>query len=586
MSTTRRVYPRMLRFLRPYFWPHFAGAMACMVLFSGTNGVMPFLVRSVFDEVFAARDPRALLWVPLAIVGTFAVRALLGFGAVFLTEYVGHRVVADLRRAVHDHLQALPVEFFRRTPTGTILSRVTGDVQLVRSAVTEAFAALLKDTTSLAVLVGVAFFLDPLLATVALVVFPISVGPVVRLSRKVRGATTLGQETMAQMNVLLQETSQGNRVVKAFGMENYERERFGRENERLFSLSLKASRIKAATNPIMEMLAALGMAGVVLYGGWGVLGGGRTQGEFMAFLTALLLVYEPFKGLARANNVVQQGVGAASRVFEILDAVPEAVQKGGHVPFPGLREEIRFEGVVFRYDRDPVLRGLSLSIRKGEVVALVGPSGAGKSTIVDLLARFYDVEEGRILVDGRDIREFEVSSLRRHIGLVTQQTFLFNDTIRANIAYGAPSRPFEDVVEAAKAAYAHDFIVRLPEGYDTVVGELGLSLSGGERQRIAIARALLKDPSILLLDEATSALDRESELLVQAALERLMEGRTTVVVAHRLSTIRRADRIVVVRDGRVAEEGKHEELLERNAEYRRLYDLQFVDVPAPEKTLH
>ncbi len=573
----RAVYRRMLGFLRPYFWPHFVAAMVCMVLFSLTNGAMPYLVRAVFDRVLSGRDAAALRWVPALIVATFVARGLLAYGNVYWTELVGQRIILDVRRAVNDKIQQLSLSFFNRTPTGAILSRVTNDVALMRTAITEAVAAILKDSTSLVVLVVVAFLQDWFLALVAFVVFPASVFPVIQLSKRLRRVTTKGQASISDLTVLLQETIQGNRVVKAFGMEEYERRRFDAENERLFRLSMKATSTKGLTNPLMEVLASLGIAGVVLYGGHLVLSGGRTQGQLLGFLTAVLLLYEPFKALTRANNTVQQGVAAAQRVFEVIDQEPEVRDLPGARPFPGLREEIRFEHVGFRYDRELVLKDLNFAIRRGEVVALVGPSGAGKSTIADLIPRFYDVSAGRITIDGVDIREYTLQSLRAHIAIVTQHTFLFNDTIRNNIAYGNIHKGMADIERAARAAYAHDFIVQLPRGYDTVVGEWGVMLSGGERQRIAIARALLKDAPILLLDEATSALDSESERLVQAALEALMANRTTLVIAHRLSTVRRADRILVISGGRVVEQGTHEELLALNAEYRRLYELQFEE---------
>jgi len=375
-------------------------------------------------------------------------------------------------------------------------------------------------------------------------------------------------------------------VVKAFGMEGYEQRRFDDENQRLFRLSMKATRIRAFTTPMLEILAAFGIAGVVWYGGRSVIGGGRTQGSFLAFLTALFLLYEPFKALAKTNNVVQQGLAAAERVFELLDTVNDVPTHPRARPLGMIREGVTFDHVSFRYDHELVLKDVNLGIGRGQVVALVGTSGGGKSTLADLVLRFYDVTEGAVRIDGVDIREYDLGSLRAQIALVTQHTFLFNDTVRNNIAYGNIECDMNAIVTAAKAANAHDFILELPNGYDTVIGELGVKLSGGQRQRLAIARALLKNAPLLVLDEATSALDNESERLVQVALETLMEGRTTLVIAHRLSTIRRADRIVVLSAGRVVEEGTHDELLALNAEYRKLHDLQFQEPEPAGKTLH
>jgi subfamily B ATP-binding cassette protein MsbA len=494
-------------------------------------------------------------------------------------EWIGQHVIADIRSQLNAHFQHLSLSFYNRTPTGTLLSRMTNDVELMRSALTDAVASVMKDLTSLLVLLAVAFFMDWTLALIAFVAFPLTVVPILRLSRRLRRVTRKGQVTLGNLATLLQETIQGNRVVKAFGMEDYEIRRFDAESERLVGLYMRAARIKAFTTPMMEVLASFGIAGVVWYGGSSVMAGGRTPGSFMAFLTAMLLLYDPFKGLTKTNNVVQQGLAGASRIFEMLDQASDVVERPTATALQGFREGVRFEDVTFRYEAEPVLREVNLEIRRGEAVALVGRSGSGKSTLADLIPRFYDVTEGRITVDGRDVRDLALASLRAEIAIVTQFTFLFNDTVRTNIAYGDVGTSLERIEAAARAANAHDFICELPQGYDTVIGELGVKLSGGQRQRLAIARALLKNVPILILDEATSALDNESERLVQEAIERLMAGRTTLVIAHRLSTIRNADRIAVLDRGRIIEEGTHAELLSRNGEYRRLYDMQFRDEP-------
>jgi subfamily B ATP-binding cassette protein MsbA len=579
-----KIYLRLLKYLKPYIWPTFCLAMVCMVGYSATSGVLPFLVQRVFDDIFGRKDQTALSYIPAAVVGVFALRGLMNFGQNYLTDYVGLRIIADVRNAINRHLQFLPLSFFQRHPTGTLISRVSSDVTLVRSALTDSVASLIRDTTSLLALIAVAFLKDWVLASIAFVIFPASVLPITRLSRKIKRFTKRGQVTTGSLTTLLQESIQGNRIVKAFGMEQYEIERFGQENHRLFRHSLRVSRTKAVLGPAMELLASFAIGAVVWYGGSSVIEGGRTQGEFMAFMTAMFLMYQPFKHLTGTYTVIQQGVAGAERVFEILDVDPEIKDRPGARPAASFSREIEFRDVSFGYGRKLVLKDINLKIREGEMVALVGVSGVGKSTTADLIPRFYDVTSGRITIDGVDIRDVTLESLRSQIGIVAQHTFLFNDTVRNNIAYGEPSKDKDHIVAAARAAHAHEFIMSMPQGYDTVVGEMGVKLSGGQRQRVAIARAVLKDAPILILDEATSSLDAESERLVQEALGNLMTRRTVLVVAHRLSTIRKADRIVVLVDGSIVEEGTHEELLARKAEYSRLYTLQLLEDGEDEAT--
>ena len=572
-----KIYLRLLQYLKPYVWPYFVLAMACMLGYSATEGAMPFLVQRMMDDVFVQKDQAMLYYLPATIVGIFFVRGLLNFGQSFLSDYVGLRIVQDVRNLLTRHLQFMSLSFFSRHPSGTLITRVASDVALLRSALTDALASFLKDTTSLVVLVVVAFIKDWFLASLAFVVFPASVLPVMRLSRKIKRFARRGQISTGKLTVFLQESIQGNRIVKAFGMEEYEIQRFSKENFRLFKESLRASRIRGVVTPIMELLAAFGIGAVVWYGGSSVIAGGRTPGEFMAFMAAMFLMYQPFRNLTRTYTLLHQGLAGAERVFEILDEPPSITDKPDAQIAPRFAKSIEFHDVSFAYGAKPVLTRVNLTIRAGEVVALVGVSGAGKSTLADLIPRFYDVSSGRITIDGVDIRDVSLASLRSQIGIVTQHTFLFDDTVRNNIAYGDPQRGMEDILAAAKAAHADEFITSMPSGYDSVVGEMGMQLSGGQRQRLAIARALLKDAPILILDEATSALDSDSERMVQEALERLMTERTTLVIAHRLSTIRKADRIVVLVDGSIAEEGTHEELLARKSAYSRLYSLQMLE---------
>ena len=569
-------YARLLRFVRPYVWPYLVFAVICMLGFSATSGAMPFLTKHIFDDVFAKKDETVLGLLPFVIVGIFLFRGLTSFGQDYLMAYVSGRVVTDIRNKLHAHTQSLSLSFFQRHPTGTLISRITNDVRVASSAMSEAVVSVTRESTSLIALIIASFVMDPWLALIAFVVFPASVLPVMKLGKKIRKFTKKGQVKIGLLLALLQETIQGTRIVKAFGMEKYEQERFVRESERLFKLGLRATRIRAIVTPSMELLSAFAIGGVVWYGGYSVIAGTRTQGQFMAFLTAMFLMYQPFKKLASANAIIQQGAAAADRVFEIFDVASDVQERPDAPDAPRFAHEIEFRDVSFGYGGKLVLRNIDLKINKGEMVALVGMSGVGKSTLADLIPRFYDVTSGKILVDGLDIRDVTLGSFRSQIGIVTQHTFLFNDTIKDNIAYGDRSKDMDHIIAAAKAAYAHDFIMALPQGYDTVIGEMGFKLSGGERQRLSIARALLKDPPILILDEATSSLDSESERLVQDALERLMVGRTVLVIAHRLSTIHKADRIVVLVNGKIAEQGTHNELLELKTEYHKLYTLQLL----------
>jgi len=546
-----------------------------MVAYSATNGVIPYIVKELVDDVLKSNNVERLSQVPVLIVAVFLVRGLVNYGQSYLGEYVGQHITFDLRHDLETHMLGLPLSYFDQAQTGNLLARMTTDVLLVRQALTEGAAAIIRDSTTVVVLLGVAFYLDAGLATITFLVLPCVVLPLQRLSRKMRRLSEEGLGKLGDLSGLLQETIQGNRIVKTFGMEEYEAGRFETENHRLLRYYLRAARIKAFTLPMLEFFVALGVAGVLWFGGNSVLAGGRTAGGFMGFITAAILIYEPFKKVVRANNMVQTGLGAADRVFAVLDVASEADERPGNRMLTEFEAAIVVDDVSFSYGDEMVLEHVSLEIKRGEAVALVGASGAGKSTLADLIPRLYEIRHGRITVDGIDIREIRLDNLRSKVSIVTQQTFLFNDTIRNNIAYGDIERGDSDIVAASRAANAHDFIVQLPQGYDTVVGELGVRLSGGQRQRLAIARALLKDAPILILDEATSSLDSESERLVQGAVDRLMEGRTTLVIAHRLSTIRNVDRIAVIDKGRIVETGTHEELLENGHLYKKFYAIQF-----------
>ncbi len=570
------IFKRLLKLAKPHAFK-FSVAMVCMLVVGATTSALAFLVKPTLDEIFLKQNARMLQWIPLAVVGIYLIKGACSYAQTILMNFIGQRIVADLRAELYRKIQTQSLAFFTRNPTGILMSRITNDVGYVQGAVSEAVTALLKDSFTLICLVFVIFYRDWRLAIIAMFVFPLAVYPIVKFGQKMRQVATRTQVTVGSLMTLLQETISGTRIVKAFSMEEYENRRFSGENERLFRLNLKSVSINAASSPFMEFLGGIGIAAIVFYGGYQVIHGQSTPGTFFSFLTALIMLYEPVKRLTNVNNTIQQGIAGAERVFAIIDLVPEIGNRPGAAPLPRISREIEIRNVDFRYEEAPVLRNIDLRIRAGEVVAFVGMSGGGKTTLVNLIPRFYDVTEGAITIDGRDIRDVTVESLRGQIAIVAQQTILFNDTVRDNIAYGDIVKTEEEIAAAAKAANAHDFIVRLPMGYDTVIGEQGTKLSGGERQRISIARAILKDAPILILDEATSSLDSEAEIEVQEALENLMKGRTTLVIAHRLSTIRNADRIIVLVNGEIREEGTHETLLACQGEYCRLYNMQFKE---------
>jgi ATP-binding cassette, subfamily B, bacterial MsbA len=570
------LYKRLLKLTVPHT-TKFIFAMLCMAVVAATTGISAYLMKPVFDDVFLNKDGHALVWIAVAVIVIFFLKGAANYGQTVIMSLIGNRIVTDLRNDLYRNILMQPLSFFTRNSTGNLMARITSDVGLIQGAVSEAVTSVTKDTFTIIGLVFVVFFQDWKLAIIAMVVFPLTIYPISRFSRMMRSITTRTQVTMGTLTSLLQETISGNRIVKAFGMEAYENKRFARENERLFKFAMKSVTVRAISSPFMEFLGGVGIAAVIFYGGFQVIGGTSTPGTFVSFITALLLLYEPIKRLTNVNNTIQQGLAGAERVFEMVDVVPEIGNRENAIVLPRISKRIELQDISFRYEETLVLKHINLKIRVGEVVAFVGMSGGGKTTLVNLIPRFYDASQGRLLIDGIDIRDVTIESLRAQIGIVTQQTILFNDTVRNNIAYGDIRKSGDDIIAAAKAANAHDFIVKLPMGYDTVIGESGVKLSGGERQRISIARALLKDAPILILDEATSSLDTEAELEVQDALDQLMKSRTTLVIAHRLSTIRNADRIVALVNGSIVEEGTHESLLAGKGEYYKLYNLQFKD---------
>ncbi|MCX5830371.1 MAG: lipid A export permease/ATP-binding protein MsbA [Deltaproteobacteria bacterium] len=574
-----KIFQRLLKLARPHLIK-FVLAMLCMLTVGALTSSLAFLVKPALDEIFINKNGLMLRWIPLAVIALYLLKGICNYVQTILMSFIGQRIIADLRNTLYWQIQKQSLAFFTRNPTGLLMSRITNDVAYVQGAVSEAVTSLLRDSSTLIFLVFVVFYRDWQLAIIGMLVFPLTVFPIAKFGEKMRNVATRTQVTMGSLTTMLQETISGVRIVKAFGREDYENQRFAQNNERLFNLTLKSVTINALSSPFMEFLGGIGIAAIIFYGGNQVINGKSTPGTFFSFLTALIMLYEPIKRLTNVNNTIQQGIAGAERVFSLIDNVPDIQNKPGALALPKISREIELRDVTFCYEETPVLKNINLKIKAGDVIAFVGMSGGGKTTLVNLIPRFYDVTTGQILIDDVDIREVTMESLRNQMAIVTQQTILFNDTVRSNIAYGDINKTEEDIRRAARAANAHEFIINMPQGYETVIGELGTKLSGGEKQRLSIARALLKDAPILILDEATSSLDTEAEMEVQEALDNLMRGRTTLVIAHRLSTIRHANRIVVIEGGEIVEEGTHEELLEVRGEYYKLYNMQFREEDA------
>jgi ATP-binding cassette, subfamily B, bacterial MsbA len=550
-------------------------AMVCMLVIAVASSATAFLVKPVLDDIFFNKDTTMLKIIPVVVVLIYLLRGLGMYGQDYLMNYVGENVIKDLRNDLYNRIQDLPIAFFHKEQTGVLMSRITNDVNIIKAMVSTAVTGSLKDSFTIMGLTFVIFYRDWKMALFAFVVLPIAFFPVVEFGRRVRRISTGCQEAMADLSSFLHETFAGNKIVKAFGMESYEKKRFFNKTLDLFKLEMKAVIARSLTSPIMEFLGGLGIAFIIWYGGYKVITGSSTAGTFFSFMAAVLMLYEPVKKLSGLNNAVQQGLAAADRVFDIMEMEPGIKERKDPITIKRGPHRVTFENVYFKYDDVMVLKDINLDVKAGQVLALVGMSGGGKTSLVNLIPRFYDVTQGAIRIDGMDIRDVSISSLRDQMGIVTQEPILFNDSIRNNIAYGKRNATDKEIIKAAEAAYAYDFIQKFPNKFDTNIGELGGRLSGGEKQRICIARALLKDAPILILDEATSSLDAEAEMLVQKALENLMKGRTTFVIAHRLSTIDYADRIVVIVNGRVEEEGKQEELISMQGEFFKLYQMQY-----------
>lgn len=571
------LYRRILEFLRPY-WKKLVIAMICMAFVSASSALYAYLVKNVIDDIFIKKDAKMLLIMPVVVILIFFVKGFFFFVQDYLMGYIGQRIVTNIRNMVFSSLQKQPLSFFDKTPTGQSISRIMNDVTLVQTSINDSVTAILIDTFSIIALIGLVFYRDWKLATISFIVLPFAIYPIVSFGKKLRKVGLNTQKAAASLTSFLHETITGQRIVKAFSMETYENKRFEEENEKMFRIMMKRRKLKALSDPIMEIIGGIAIAVVIWYGGTEVVSGRSTPGNFFSFLTALLLLYEPIKKLNKENHNIQQGLAAGQRVFEIIDRKPEIEDKEDAIELEKVDGVIELKTVSFKYDEKMVLKKINLKIEKNEVIALVGESGVGKSTLANLIPRFYDITKGSLTIDGIDIRDISLTSLRRNIALVSQDVILFNDSIRNNIAYGVTPDQ-KRLEESASMAYAHEFIIKFAKGYDTVVGEKGARLSGGQKQRIAIARALYKNAPILILDEATSSLDAVSEIEVQRALDNLMKGRTTIIIAHRLSTIMNANRIIVLEKGMIIQEGTHNSLSEVDGPYKKLYELQFKESP-------
>ena len=571
------MYQRLLKYARPY-WARILIASLCAVGVSGTTAAAAWLVKPALDKIFIQKNVQILLFIPFAILVIYLIKGICNYYQAYLMRYVGSRVIMDIRNDLYSHTASMPMQFYAHNSTGRLISRILNDVGTINNAVSNSIKDLIQNVITVIALLGVVFYQDWRLAALSCIVLPFAYYPLIKLGGKLRRVSRKGQEEISGLTSILHETFTGISVVKAFGMEDREIGKFKDKNNALFKVIMKGVKLSEITTPLMEFIGAIGVSLIIWYGGYHVVNGVTTPGTFFSFLTALIMMYSPLRALTRVNIAIQQSIAAAERIFAILDLDTERVIDKGTAELKGIHKNIELRNVSFKYAGSTkyALSDINFEVPHGRTVAIIGGSGGGKTTIGNMLLRFYEPASGEICIDGTDIRNFTLRSLRSQIGIVGQDVVLFNDTALNNITYGKKDVGMDEVIKAAEKAYAHDFIMRMPEGYNTIIGERGAKISGGEKQRIAIARAILKNPPILILDEATSALDTESEHIIQMALNNLMQGRTTFVIAHRLSTIKKADIIIAIDNGRVVEMGCHEDLLKKEGLYKRLYDMQFA----------
>jgi subfamily B ATP-binding cassette protein MsbA len=553
-------------------------AIISLIIVSLCTSAIAFLVKPVLDDIFINKNLKMLYIIPVVVIVLYAVKGVFDFLQTYQIGYICQKIVTDIRQELFSHIVNLPLNFFQKNSTGSIIARLLYDVTLIQNTISNAITGIIKDLFTVVSLICVAFYRDAVLGSIALYILPLAVLPVIKLGKKSKSVSKKGQQQAGELTTSAHEIITGITVVKAFNMEKGESERFLNENNKFLKFILKRLKYRALSSPTMEFIGGIAAATIIWYGGYQVIKGHSTPGTFFSFLTAIFMMYQPIKGLSKKNNQIQESIAAAERIYSVLAIEKE--KDTGSAELKQFNDNIMFDSVWFQYNsaEDYVLKDINFTLPKGKRYAIVGKSGSGKSTIASLLPRFYDVTKGKISIDGADIRDFTLQSLRQNIALVTQETILFNDSIKNNISYGTKNISFEEIIEASKKANAYDFIMNLPEQFDTIIGEKGVRLSGGEKQRIAIARAILKNAPILILDEATASLDTKSEKEVQKALNNLMIGKTSIVIAHRLSTILDADKILVISDGKIIESGTHDELMEINGEYKKLYRIQFGDI--------
>ncbi len=569
------LYFRALKYIKPY-WKRGLAAGICTIIAAGGTAYLPFVIKDMVDQVLSEKNTTMLNWIVLSIIVVFVIRGIAYYGQSYLMNYVGQRVIIDIRKAVFEKLQRLSMSFYDKHKTGTIMSYVTNDVSALQSAMVDNVVEMITETVILVASIVMMIYLDWKLFLVTFATFPVVLFFIDSFGKRIRKSGSRIQEAAADITSVLQEVASSPRVIKSFVREGYEVDRFDKENMNNFRANMKYAQLSSTLTPTIEFVAAVGVSIILWYGGNSVINGSITAGSLVAFLTYAVNISNPIKRLSRVIGNIQKALAAAQRVFDVLD-LPEDIKNAPDAKaLPKVKGDVRFNDVSFAYnENEEVLSHVSFEVKPGEMVAFVGPSGAGKSTVASLLPRFYDATNGSITIDGQDIRKVTLDSLREQVGIVPQETVLFNGSVYDNILYGRLDATREEVEAAAKAANAHDFIMQLPDGYETMLGDRGMNISGGQRQRISIARAILKNPQILILDEATSALDTESERVVQEALDRLMVGRTSFVIAHRLSTIKNADKIMVLEKGQLIEQGNHDELMAMDGLYAHLYKIQY-----------